>query len=204
MTFLNQQTIEEFYDKVRFLWGAEPNRHVKHVPELIKSGRVLDVGVGEGRNALFLAEKGFDVTGIDISQTAIKKFLRLAEQRNLKVTGVAIDALEFEPDVGYDVVICTAVLHYFSAEQAKRLMRKMKQYTNEGGINLLTVFTKDDQGFKQYPEFHFFEDEEELREMYGDWQILKCERYTKEEEHGGSEPHVHDIAVLLARNKIQD
>ena len=203
MAFLNQATIERFYTKTRFLWGLRPpNKYVKQILRLMRPGVVLDVGVGEGRNALFLANKGSDVTGVDISKAAINKFLELAKDRNLEVVGVVEDARKFEPDIKYDMVICTAVLHYFTPVQAKKLVNKIKRCTKKGGINLMTAFTKYDEGFTQYPGLHFFRDEKELEEIYFNWDILKCERYTKRDAHDGSRPHMHDIAVLVARKRI--
>lgn len=201
MTFLDQGKIDNLYQKVQNLWGTKPNRYVAKIPKLINSGKVLDVGVGEGRNALFLAEKGFDVTGIDISKVAIEKFLKNAKNKNLSVEGHVADALEYDPDTNYDVVICTGTIHYFPTARLEELMNKIKGHTKIGGINLLTAFTKSDEGFKEYPSFHFFKDEEELREIYRDWEIIECERYQKTEEHGGSDPHVHDIVAIIARKK---
>lgn len=84
MTFLDQNKISEGYKRKDYLWGIKPNRFVIKVPELIRGGSVLDIGVGEGRNAFFLAEKGFEVTGIDISKEAIVKFLDLAQKKKHK------------------------------------------------------------------------------------------------------------------------
>jgi len=201
MTFLDQVKIESLYQKMQNLCGTKPNRYVAKIPKLINSGKVLDVGVGEGRNALFLADKGFEVTGIDISKVAIDKFLKNAKDNDLKVEGHVIDALEYDPDTDYDVVICTATLHSFPADRLDELMNKIKGHTKAGGINVLTAFTKSDEGFKEYPNFHFFEDEEELREIYKDWEIIECGRYQKSEEHGGSGPHTHDIVAIIARKK---
>lgn len=201
MTFLDQIKIDNLYQKVQNLWGTQPNRYVVKILKLVDSGKVLDVGVGEGRNALFLAEKGFKVTGIDISKVAVEKFLKNAKERNLEVEGYVIDALEYDPGTDYDVVICTGTLHYFPTSRLGELMDNIKGHTKVGGINVLTAFTKSDEGFKEYPDFHFFEDEEELRKIYKDWEIIECERYQKTEEHGGSDPHMHDIVAIIARKK---
>lgn len=201
MVFLSQPTIEEFYGKVRILWGLQPNRYVKKIPDILKTGKVLDVGVGEGRNALYLARKKFTVVGVDISKRAIKKFLDLAKEKRLEVTGIVADANKYKFDDIFDAIICTATLHYFTRDQIKKLIGKMKAHTRPGGINLITAFTKSDIGYKEYPKFYFFEDEKELQDLYNDWEIIKCERYTKKEKHGDAGVHMHDIAAIIARKK---
>jgi len=65
MDFLNESNIVMKYKEQGLLWGMKPNPYVVKIPEIISSGNTLDIGVGEGRNAIFLAKRGFEVTGID-------------------------------------------------------------------------------------------------------------------------------------------
>lgn len=197
MQFLDQKKIKEEYEHRRCLWGLEPNRYVKQIPELINKGRVLDIGVGEGRNALYLAERGFEVVGIDILDVAVEKFLKIAKEKRLDVEGEVIDARGYEPEGEYDVIICTATMHYFKEGEARDIIEKMKRHTKKGGINLITTFTKEDIGFKEYPDFYFVGCEDDLRGLYEGWEIIKCENYIKHDTH--DKPHDHHIAVLIAR-----
>lgn len=65
---------EKEYRNVENLWGYAPSNQLSKYIDLIpKSGKILDIGIGEGRNAIFLAMKGYEVEGIDISNTAIKR-----------------------------------------------------------------------------------------------------------------------------------
>lgn len=196
MTFLDEAKILEEYKKSNCLWGLKPNKYVTQIPKIIKSGKVLDVGVGEGRNALFLAKQGFEVAGIDISKEAVNKFLKFAKKENLDVRGIVSDIVDFKFEAKYDIIICVATLHLVSKEKVIETIKKIKNYTKNKGINLLTVFTKKDTGYKEYPNLYFF-DENELRELYKDWQILEYNNYVKEESHG--KPHKHHICVLIAR-----
>ena len=66
-------SFDEKYKKEKCLWGIEPTQIVKSLLKYKKLGKVLDLGAGEGRNSIFLAEKGFDVTAIDISEIGINK-----------------------------------------------------------------------------------------------------------------------------------
>ena len=133
--------------------------------------------------------------GIDISNEAVSKFMALAKKHKIYVNGVVADITTFETAERYDLIICTTMLHLIDKELIPSVIRKMKSYTKSGGINLLTVFTKDDIGLREHPELYFFGDDE-LKAMYEDWQILENECYTKSETHG--EPHEHHICALMA------
>lgn len=198
MTFLDKKEILKKYREEHCVWGLKPNKYVTEIPGIIKSGSVLDLGCGEGRNALFLAKKGFDVIGIDISKEAIEKFLKKAKELNLKVKGVRGDIAEFKLEEKYNIIICTATLHFLKKREINNLIKEVKANTKEGGINLITVFTKRDPGYIEYPNLYFF-DKDELKEMYRGWEILEHREYTKLETHGKS--HKHYFEVLIARKQ---
>jgi len=61
------------------VWGFEPDWELKAYLRAISKGKALDLGLGEGRNALFLARSGFEVEGIDLSQEAVRRCNELAQ-----------------------------------------------------------------------------------------------------------------------------
>ena len=68
-------------------------------------GRALDLACGEGRNAVWLAERGWEVTGVDFSDVALVKAAELAASRGVEVDWVVADVLEYEPEPhAYDLV----------------------------------------------------------------------------------------------------
>ena len=97
------------YRKEGFHWGLNPSSAVKNILHLKSQGTVLDIGVGEGRNALFLAQNGFAVTGIDISEEGIKKFTQEAQKRGLHVHGIVADITTAELEK-YDVILAINLL----------------------------------------------------------------------------------------------
>ena len=82
------------YAGTELLWTAEPNRLFAAEVDDLPPGRALDVACGEGRNAVWLAERGWRVTGIDFSDVALAKGARLAESRGVEVDWVVADVLE--------------------------------------------------------------------------------------------------------------
>jgi SAM-dependent methyltransferase len=93
------------YAQKELLWTARPNRMFADEVGGLEPGRALDVACGEGRNAVWLAERGWDVTGVDFSEVALAKAAELARARGVAVEWVAADVLEHEPPPGaFDLV----------------------------------------------------------------------------------------------------
>lgn len=91
-------------DPSRF--GDEPNRFVREVVEGLPRGTVLDVACGRGRNAVWLAKRGHEVTGIDLSDVAIDQARQLANAEGVHVEFEVADFLTWDvPDVGFDLVL---------------------------------------------------------------------------------------------------
>ena len=107
------------------------------IPSLPKGGSVLDLGCGEGRLVLPLAEAGFHVKGVDVSAAGIAKAQRLAGDRNLTVDLSVADLEAFSIEADYDLIISDGVFHNIHREHAERLIAEMKQRTRPGGHNLV-------------------------------------------------------------------
>ena len=94
------------------LWSAAPNATVAELVTPLQPGRALDVGAGEGRHAVWLASRGWDVTAVDFAAVGVDKGRREAEIRGIEVDWVVADAREWSPPEGaaYDLVL-VAYLH---------------------------------------------------------------------------------------------
>jgi SAM-dependent methyltransferase len=93
------------YAQKELVWSAEPNRLFAAEVGGLAPGRALDLACGEGRNAVWLAERGWRVTGVDFSDVALAKAADLAASRGVEVDWVVADVLEYEPEPrAYDLV----------------------------------------------------------------------------------------------------
>jgi SAM-dependent methyltransferase len=111
------------YAARELVWTAEPNRFVADELSALPPGRALDLATGEGRNAIWLASKGWRVTAVDFSSVALDKARRLAADRRITVDWVHDDVLTYQPEPGgYDLVVL-AYLHMQAAEMAEVLRR---------------------------------------------------------------------------------
>ncbi len=97
---------DERYGGEEFVWKTSPNRFL--VAELVDlvPGRALDIACGEGRNAVWLAEQGWQVTGVDFSPVGLAKARRLAREHDVTVDWVEEDVVDWEPPPeAFDLVI---------------------------------------------------------------------------------------------------
>jgi len=93
------------YAEKDLVWTAEPNRFLVEEVEGMAPGRALDLACGEGRNALWLAARGWTVTAVDFSPVALDKARRIAAHRGVEAEWVESDVLEYVPGRGrYDLV----------------------------------------------------------------------------------------------------
>jgi tellurite methyltransferase len=166
-----------------------------YILKYVKAGKALDIGSGEGRDALFLAKSGFDVTAVDISETGINRMLEAAKQLGVGVRGIVQDIGNFEFTEDYDVIVCMSILNFL--KDAPRIVEEMKEHTKKGGINVVTVFTEENE-FKKFP--YMFK-KGELNSMYGGWEILDyLEMKDKpHQDKNGGRLHYHVRAFLTAR-----
>ena len=91
------------YGASELIWGKGPNQFLAPLVEDLTPGRALDVASGEGRNAIWLARQGWDVTAVDFSQTGIDKARTLAS--DTVVDWVVGDVTSYEPDGVFDLVV---------------------------------------------------------------------------------------------------
>ena len=86
------------YAGAELVWTAEPNRFVVDELADLPPGRALDLGAGEGRNSVWLAARGWQVTAVDFSAVGLDKGRRLAGARGVAVDWVCADVLGYQPE----------------------------------------------------------------------------------------------------------
>lgn len=99
------------YSGPELVWGAGPNRFVVAEASALPPGRALDLATGEGRNAIWLAELGWRVTGVDFSAAGLARAASLAAQRGVAVDWVEADILEYQPSPAAFDLVLIAYLH---------------------------------------------------------------------------------------------
>jgi SAM-dependent methyltransferase len=124
------------YAERPWLWTAEPNLFLVTEVGDMAPGRALDLACGEGRNAVWLAERGWTVTAVDFSEVATGRARELADFRGVEVEVIRHDLLGYAPQPGAFDLVVVMYLHLVPAERA-RVLRSAVEATAPGGTVLV-------------------------------------------------------------------
>jgi len=124
------------YASPDFLWSTEPNRFLVAEVEGLSPGRALDLACGEGRNAVWLAQRGWQVTAVDFSEVALAKAKRLAQSRGMDVEWIAADLLDYRPPGTFDLI---ADLYLQLPPEERRLVLERASVALAPGGTLLVL-----------------------------------------------------------------
>ncbi|WP_420645492.1 class I SAM-dependent methyltransferase [Candidatus Leptofilum sp.] len=118
------------------LFGEPYPQFVAFMAEWEPKGTVLDVGCGQGRDALFLAKQGYQVTGIDNSKLGISQMLATAEGHGLSLNGIVADFYDYTFNQSFDVIVLDSILHFQKKDFAKEmgLLTTLSGHLNPGGL----------------------------------------------------------------------
>jgi tellurite methyltransferase len=207
--YKNQENItsiyEQEYQTENYYWGLIPSKMCFNILELmppIRQLKVLDIGCGEGKDAVFFARNGYDVSAFDISTVGLEKLQKLYEEINTCVNTFRADINDYRIKSKYDILFSSGVLHYIKPELRKEIFLNYKENTNEDGIHVFNVFV--DKPFIEAPP----ENEPnaypwisgELLTYYHDWEILKFEEQIFDCQSSGI-PHKHTMNIMIAKKR---
>lgn len=145
-----------------------PSQFLAENIDLLPKGRVLDVAMGSGRNALYLAQVGFQVTGVDISHEAVALGLENAKEYGVDLAAVAGD-LEGDYQIDketYDVIICFNYLH-------RSLMPQIKAGIRPGGRIVYETYLVDQPQFGKPRNPDYLLKHNELLDIFRDFRCLR-------------------------------
>ena len=148
--------------------SLRPARFLVENIELLPKGRVLDVAMGNGRNAIYLAKQGFEVEGIDISSEAVANALEVARTSGVKLSVHVADLEDnFQIDKGaYDVIICFNYLH-------RPLIPQIKNGLRIGGMVVYETFIVGQAKFGKPKNPDHLLKHNELLDMFRDFRCLR-------------------------------
>jgi SAM-dependent methyltransferase len=133
---------DERYSEPGFSYGTEPNEFIASVTDRIPKGKILSLAEGEGRNAVYLASLGYEVTGVDGSAVGLRKAMELAGEHGVTISTIHTDLSEFkiEPEQWDGIIACYC--HVPSIIRIP-LHQAAVQGLKSGGVFVLEAFSKE-------------------------------------------------------------
>lgn len=208
-----QKRMDEIYGNMPLEdipWNVEAPP--KLLVELVETGKVrpcraIDLGCGAGNYAIYLAEKGFEVTGVDISSAAIDIARNNAEAKGLKCDFFVADVLEELKTFNqtWDFAYDWGMLHHILPEQRHKYIEGVYRILNPKGKYLSVCFSEKDAGFGGSGKYRktrlgtvlYFSSEDELRELFE--QFFQIINLWTAKYDGKFESHTFNCAFMERR-----
>jgi uncharacterized OsmC-like protein len=129
---MNAHDWDDRYRGAASLWTERPNQLLVEQVSGLKPGRALDLGTGEGRNAVWLAEQGWQVTAVDFSRVALERAAEVARRTGVPVEWVQADLAEYAPEAGaFDLVVIIYV--HLPPDARRRVLDQAVAALRSGG-----------------------------------------------------------------------
>lgn len=171
LSFANSQDKmiwDKKYETDAYILGKEPVEFLREHIDILPKGKVLDIAMGEGRNAVFLAKYGFEVDGCDISERAITKARELARENHVTIHAFVADLETYQlPKDTYDVIAC---FYYLQRD----LVPQMKAALKPGGVIIYETYTTEnrERGFEGPKNMDYLLKPNELLDLFKDLKII--------------------------------
>ena len=189
------------YAGADYLFGTEPARFlIEQSAHLTRAGRVLAVADGEGRNSVWLAEQGLDVTAFDASPVAVEKARALATRRGVPVDFRVADIDAWDWGGEYDAVVAVFI-QFAPPLQRAAIFDGMVRGLRPGGTLLLHGYRPEQIGYGTGgpPVAENMYTEALLREAFAGMTILRLAAYDREVREGRGHDGMSALIDLVAR-----
>lgn len=188
---------DERYATDDYIFGTAPNQFLESQAALVKPGmHALAVADGEGRNGVWLAERGAQVHAVDFSAAALDKARKLAAARGVTLTFEQADLLNWNwPEATYDLV-AAIFIQFAPPPERDRLIAGIRRCLKPGGLLVLQGYTPKQVEFGTGgpPSAANMYTSELLRDWFGDWDILHLAEHESVIREGA---HHHGMSALI-------
>ena len=165
-----------------FFYGHDPGpvarRAERYHRPLLRSGlqaRAIDIGCGEGQDLLFLAQSGYDSTGLDFTETGLSKAKKLLRENEQNAAWVRADIAQWQFEGEFDLVLAVNCLQ-FLGEGAPRALRRVQNLVAPGGVIGLSMFAREDANAAPLEGTIYRWTLDEVLSNFADWQPFEAAR----------------------------
>ncbi len=189
---------DQRYAATDHVWTAEPDELLVELAGPLEPGKALDLAAGEGRNACWLASRGWQVTAVDASRVAIERALARAGAQGTELTTLVADLADYEPEAGaFDLVVVSNLhlersLHSLVLDRARVALAP-------GGHLFVVGHHRESAGLGGPPDPERLYTEEIVREALAGLDILRLEKIERLHEGHGSTHSVFDVLGWAVR-----
>jgi SAM-dependent methyltransferase len=211
------ESVKEFFDRqyqlhFRYWWGGanryslDPLRHTPFHAFVLRQalrrgpGRLLDVGAGEGADAIRMAKLGYQVDAIDVSSVACEKMARFAREERVYVNVIDESILTLALDSGaYDIVLMNGSLHYIADKRG--LLEKLREASAPEALHAVSLFSNTTSLSPEHSAIPVFPDDEKglVEGFYRNDRMVRADyvKNKQEESHPGFPDHTHSFIKLI-------
>lgn len=182
-----------------YLYGKDPNTFLADHCGLLR-GPVLSLSEGEGRNAVFMASRGLEVLGVDISKLALEKAKQLAESRGVQIETKVADLASFEPEEGHYGSVVSISAHLPSRVR-NRLYPLVARALKPHGVIILEAFSerqisRDTGGPK---DVDMLMTVDKVRQEFPNFEPILLHETLRKLSEGGSHSGIASVVQFLGR-----
>lgn len=185
-----------------YVFGTQPSNFLTRQAELLTAGQTaLAVADGEGRNGVWLAEQGLDVTSMDFSEAALEKARKLAASRAVEVKFERADLTDWSwPPEAFDIV-AAVFIQFADAGLREKIFAGIRRTLKPGGLLLLHGYRPEQLAYKTGgpSTVENLYTRELLERSFGDWQILLLREYDQMLTEGAGHAGMSALVDLVAR-----
>lgn len=194
----------ERYTEHNDIYGKEPNVFFKEQLDKLSPGKLLLPGEGEGRNAMYAASKGWEVTAFDSSEVAVKKTLDNAAKAGFDMNYIHADTDSFTAEAqSFDAI---GIIYFHLATEVRTAFhKKLIEWLKPGGTLILECFTPDqlNRSSGGPKNISMLYTEDILRADFNQLNITELRTLTTDLAEGSFHKGVADIIRLVAnKNKL--
>jgi tellurite methyltransferase len=204
MQQMDKEELQEIYKQDAYYWGKEPNNLVQMVPQYaLARGYAVDLGAGEGRDSVYLAQQGYQVLAVDTATAGLDKAVRLAKELGVTLDVQEGDINDFRPLRHVDLLYSIGALQYVRPNRRGEQFVQWKKNTSPGGLHVLFAFNEhpDVEIAPDWGRNEFLYALGELQAHYTDWEMLYEKTYIFDCASSGI-PHHHAATMLIVRKPL--